>query len=54
MNMQLQSPGTVQVMNLLDQPQGGNTLHEHAMTDAGFLEGMPGGMFDWGASCCYV
>lgn len=50
MNMQMQAPGNVQVMNLLDQPQGGNTLHEQALTDGVFLEGMPGGMFDWGAS----
>lgn len=38
----------VQVMNVLDGPQTGNTLQEFALTDLGFLEGIPGGMFDWG------
>ncbi|KAJ7109518.1 fungal-specific transcription factor domain-containing protein [Mycena epipterygia] len=41
-------PGQVQVMNVLDVPQAGNTLAEFAMTDTNFLEGIPGGMFDWG------
>lgn len=37
----------VQVMNVLDgQPMGG-TLADFAMVDTGFLEGIPGGMFDW-------
>ncbi|KAF7338175.1 hypothetical protein MVEN_02042400 [Mycena venus] len=44
--------GQVQVMNVLDSqvPQTGNnsTLAEFAMTDTAFLEGIPGGMFDWG------
>ncbi|KAF8635521.1 hypothetical protein AX17_003906 [Amanita inopinata Kibby_2008] len=41
--------GEVQVMNVLDGhiPSGG-TLAEFAMVDTGFLEGIPGGMFDWG------
>ncbi|KAG5635471.1 hypothetical protein H0H81_011112 [Sphagnurus paluster] len=43
-----QPQGNVQVMNVLDGPQGGNMLQEFAMTDNGFLEGIPGGMFDWG------
>ncbi|KAJ7273270.1 fungal-specific transcription factor domain-containing protein [Mycena rebaudengoi] len=42
------NPGQVQVMNVLDVPQASNTLREFAMADTGFLEGIPGGMFDWG------
>jgi hypothetical protein len=42
------APGHVQVMNVLDVPQASNTLAEFAMADTGFLEGIPGGMFDWG------
>jgi hypothetical protein len=34
---------SVQVMNLL----GAGTLETLAQTDTGFLEGIPGGMFDW-------
>lgn len=49
LNMQVQQPGNVQVMNVLDVPQGGNTIQEFALADTGFLEGIPGGMFDWGA-----
>lgn len=41
-------PGHVQVLNLLDQPQGGNALEQLAIADAGFLEGMPSTIFDWG------
>jgi hypothetical protein len=48
LNMQNQQPGNVQVMNVLDVPQGGNTIQEFALADTGFLEGIPGGMFDWG------
>jgi len=48
LNMQTQHPGNVQVMNVLDVPQGGNTIQEFALADTGFLEGIPGGMFDWG------
>ncbi|KAG6856458.1 hypothetical protein H0H87_004318 [Tephrocybe sp. NHM501043] len=48
MNMQNQPQGNVQVMNVLDGPQGSNTLQEFALTDNGFLEGIPGSMFDWG------
>ncbi|RDB21104.1 Acetamidase regulatory protein [Hypsizygus marmoreus] len=48
LNMQAQPSGNVQVINMLDGPQGGNTLQEIAMADNGFLEGIPGGMFDWG------
>lgn len=40
--------GNVQLMNVLDGPQGDTTLAEFAMADTGFLEGIPGGMFDWG------
>jgi hypothetical protein len=42
------APGNVQVMNVLDVPQASNTLEQLAMADVGFLEGIPGGMFDWG------
>ncbi|KAI0372936.1 hypothetical protein BV20DRAFT_1050357 [Pilatotrama ljubarskyi] len=47
---QMGLPENVQVMNLLDHPQGGNpnVLEQHAMVDAGFLEGIPPSMFDWG------
>lgn len=48
LNMQMQPPQNVQVMNVLDVPQGGNTIQEFALADTGFLEGIPGGMFDWG------
>jgi len=41
-------PGNVQVMNVLDVPQAHNTLEQFALADNGFLEGIPGGMFDWG------
>lgn len=43
--------GHVQVMNVLDGPQAPNVLEQLAMTDTGFLEGIPGGMFDWGEFC---
>lgn len=42
------TPGNVHVMNVLDVPQASNTLEQFAMADTGFLEGIPGGMFDWG------
>ncbi|KAI0362421.1 hypothetical protein OH77DRAFT_1528943 [Trametes cingulata] len=47
---QMGLPENVQVMNLLDHPQGGNpnVLEHNAMVDAGFLEGIPPSMFDWG------
>jgi hypothetical protein len=48
MNMQGQAHGIVQVMNVLDGPQSGNTLQEFALADNGLLEGIPGAMFDWG------
>ncbi|KAJ3500496.1 hypothetical protein NLJ89_g9771 [Agrocybe chaxingu] len=49
MNLQAQSaPGNVQVMNVLDAAQGGSNLADYAMADNGFLEGIPGQMFDWG------
>ncbi|KAL4266176.1 Carbohydrate Metabolism and Transport Regulator [Pleurotus pulmonarius] len=41
-------PGNVQVMNVLDVPQSSNTLEQFAIADTGFLEGIPGSMFDWG------
>ncbi|EKM55173.1 uncharacterized protein PHACADRAFT_255607 [Phanerochaete carnosa HHB-10118-sp] len=42
-------PGHVQVINLLDQAQGANALEQLAMAEAGFLEGMPATIFDWGS-----
>lgn len=39
---------SVQVLNVLDVPQASNTLEQFAMADVGLLEGIPGGMFDWG------
>ncbi|KAJ6597033.1 fungal-specific transcription factor domain-containing protein [Mycena vulgaris] len=41
---------TVQVMNVLDgqQASSAQSLADFAMTDTTFLEGIPGGMFDWG------
>jgi hypothetical protein len=40
----------VQILNVLDVPQASNTLEQFAMADVGLLEGIPGGMFDWGMS----
>ncbi|CAK5264927.1 unnamed protein product [Mycena citricolor] len=51
MNMGPSGNQPVQVMNALDQlPQAAssNSLAELAITDTTFLEGIPGGMFDWG------
>ncbi|KAG1891356.1 fungal-specific transcription factor domain-containing protein [Suillus subluteus] len=45
------APSSVQVLNVLDVPQASNTLEQFAMADVGLLEGIPGGMFDWGMSC---
>lgn len=53
LNMQTQQTGNVQVMNVLDVPQGGNTIQEFALADTGLLEGIPGGMFDWGERSFY-
>ncbi|KAG9318550.1 hypothetical protein JVU11DRAFT_642 [Chiua virens] len=47
-NVTSQGPGNVQVLNVLDIPQASNTLEQLAMADVGLLEGIPGGMFDWG------
>jgi len=44
------APSNVQVMNILDSSQSGSTITDLAMADTGFLEGIPGGMFDWGSS----
>ncbi|KAF9532200.1 fungal-specific transcription factor domain-containing protein [Crepidotus variabilis] len=50
MNLQAQAgAGNVQVMNVLDSSvPSGNNLADFQMADNGFLEGLPGGMFDWG------
>lgn len=45
------APENVQVMNVLDQTQAGNALEQQALADVGFLDGIPGTMFDWGTSC---
>jgi hypothetical protein len=47
-NVMATAPGNVQLMNVLDVPQAQNTLEQFAMTDTGLLDGIPGGMFDWG------
>jgi len=47
-NVATQTPGNVQVLNVLDVPEASTTLEQFAMADVGFLEGIPGGMFDWG------
>ena len=50
LNNQMAAPENVQVMNVLDQSQTMNVLEQQAMADVGFLEGIPGAMFDWGTS----
>lgn len=48
MNSQIQpSSGSVQVMNVLDAASSGKNLVDFQMADNGFLEGLPGSMFDW-------
>jgi len=46
------APGNnVQVMNVLDMPMpeaSNSALQQYALAEDGFLEGLPGGMFDWG------
>jgi len=41
------SPGNVRVFNVLDVPQAQNMPEQFATADNLFLEGIPGGMFDW-------
>lgn len=54
MNYTQSVPGNVQLMNVLDAAQGGTNLADFAIADNGFLEGIPGGMFDWSAIIsCY-
>lgn len=49
MNRSASGSGNVQVMNTLDAVQGGSMANLQAYATAdGFLEGIPGGMFDWG------
>jgi hypothetical protein len=45
--MNTQGRGNVQVMNVLDGGSQGANLAEYEMSDIGFLEGLPGTMFDW-------
>ena len=47
MNYAQSAPGNVQLMNILDAAQGETNLADFAIADNGFLEGIPGGMFDW-------
>jgi hypothetical protein len=44
----------VQVMNVLDGSQSGTAMADLALADNGFLEGIPGGMFDWGMFLFFV
>ena len=45
MNYTQSAPGNVQLMNVLDAAH--TNLADFAVADNGFLEGIPGGMFDW-------
>lgn len=54
MNYAHSAPGNVQLMNVLDAAQGGTNLADFAMADNGFLEGIPGGMFDWGMIIYFI
>jgi len=40
----------VHVMNVLDSAASTRTLEQLALADNNWLDGIPGGMFDWGAS----
>ena len=51
LNDQMSAPENVHLMNVLDQTPSMNGLEQQAMADVGFLEGIPGAMFDWGTSC---
>jgi hypothetical protein len=48
MNYAQSAPGNVRLINVLDAAQGETNLADFAIADNGFLEGIPGGMFDWG------
>lgn len=54
MNYAQSTPGNVQLMNVLDAAQGGTNLADFAIADNGFLEGIPGGMFDWSTTISCV
>lgn len=43
----------VEAMGVLDASQAANTFEQFGLGDSGFLEGIPGGMFDWGGYCPY-
>lgn len=48
MNIQPESSsGNIQIMNVLDGAANGSNLADFQMADNGFLEGLPGSMFDW-------
>ncbi|KAF8660606.1 hypothetical protein AX16_001585 [Volvariella volvacea WC 439] len=47
LNTQQSMQGSVQLINSLDRTQDPTGLAELALLDNGFLEGIPGGMFDW-------
>ena len=54
MNQTESSSGNVQVMNVLDEVASGTSLVNFQMADDGFLEGLPGGMFDWGMFSSFI
>jgi hypothetical protein len=45
-----QSSSRSQVINILDMPHSSNIIVESAIPDTGLLEGIPGGIADWGES----
>ena len=48
MNIQPESSsGNIQIMNVLDGAANGSNLADFQLADNGFLEGLPGSMFDW-------
>ena len=54
MNQTDSAYGNVQVMNMLDEVANGTNLADFQMADNGFLEGLPGGMFDWGKFSYFI
>ncbi|KAI6022732.1 fungal-specific transcription factor domain-containing protein [Pisolithus marmoratus] len=47
-HMASQAPGNAQVLHAFDDPQALGKLERFAMADVGLLDGISGGMFDWG------
>lgn len=52
--MNVQAGTSDRIINTLDTPATVENLAEFAVTDTGFLEGMPNLMFDWGKYCSLV